>query len=40
MGWDRNETSKFKDVLTENKKRKYSRGSGETVKEKKDWKKM
>ena len=31
---------KFKDVLTENKKRKYLRDSGETAKEKKDWKKM
>ena len=29
----RNETLKFKDVLTENKKRKHVRGSGETVKE-------
>ena len=32
--------SKFKDVLTENKERKYLRDSGETAKEKKDWKKM
>ena len=32
--------SKFKDVLTENKKRKHLRDSGETTKEKKDWKKM
>ena len=33
-------TLKFKDVLTENKKQKHLRDSGETVKEKKDWKKM
>ena len=33
-------TLKFKDALTENKKRKHLRGSGETAKEKQDWKKM
>ena len=33
-------TLKLKDALTENKKRKHLRGSGETAKEKQDWKKM